>query len=339
MPPRKKTMASTGQKPKSTANSLFGDMQTMDFQDPNDRKLEEVTFYKTRNIDIDKIEIYKDNHFRELDTTELEESIDQVGLLSPVVLITKKREDNSEYYETIAGSRRLTAVRNLLERALENNDKKRIEKYSKIFSIVLPLGATEEEIQRVYTDTNLLHRPPTLKEIFQHIDTFLAKDEKGRFINLPERRPNVAKYVQQRFNNLGYEFGITAIKKNVSIWLAHNQKIKQEFLDETLSQRQAYLISQMPEEMQDSVMKKIESMTKKEITAYINTYNLQNRQIQSKNIRSVDMISDLSRAEKIINQLSQHENLILTNKSDKGEILGMIKDLTKVLDELKSFIK
>lgn len=338
MPPKKKTMASTGSKPNQTGKSIFGtSVPDMQF-DPNDRTLSEVGQYKTRYVDINKIQLYAHNEMRALDTSELEISIDTVGLLSPILLITVEDEEG-EHYEPISGNRRLTAVRNLLSRAVEENDKERIERYSKIFSIVLPLGATEEEIQRVYGDMNILHRPPSLTEMFQLIDRFLEKDDQGNFKNLAKKRPNIAQYIQQRFKNLGYDFGLTKVKTYVVIWNAHNQRIREEFINEALTFRQALAIAKLPDQLQDHLMDNIGEMTSKDITAYLKTYNLQNKEIKGTSLRSIDMLSDLNKAGKIMTQLAGYQKVVITKKEDKGELIGLINELSKVLKDLKELVK
>lgn len=337
MPPMKKKMTGASPRPSESGRSLFGDTGVdLSGLDKDKKTLAETQRYRTQYIDLDKIRFYEYNKFRELDTSELEESIYLVGLIDPITLITKKDEETGKiYYEVIAGSRRFLSVTNLYKRALESNNKTDIERFQKIFALILPLGATSEEINRVYVDTNILHRPPSLTDMFKHIDKFLEKDENGKYVNLPEERPNVAKYVQARFVKLGYEYSLSKVKQYVSIFLAHNKEIQNDFINGFLTLNQAYTIAQMPNDLQDSMVEKFKNMTEKEIKEYLRVYNLKIKTEKTEAKRSVDVLQNLNSYKNQVDKLSVIKKIVLVNQTDRIEIEKVIDETIKALNSLK----
>lgn len=343
MPPKKR-MSNISTEKKDTINVFNGAGWSDMNLTPEDKSLKDTFFQRTKLIELEKIRYYDKNEFRKYKKKRaaiegLEESINAIGLASPILLRENYDEETKTHFEVLAGSRRYTAYKNLHMKALENNDRESITKYSKIPAFVLPKNITVDEALRVYEDTNLHHEGLDITDMFNHLDAFLERDANGKFIRLPEGRINVAKLLKDKFDRLGCDYSLTQIKKYVAVWLAPETRLKDEYRNGYLTFNQTYTISQMPAEMQTNVLDKFSKMTEQEINQYLKTYNLGLKIEKEERRRSVDVINDLSKVKKTVHKLELIKAIDVTNKEDVGQINKEIDELIASLKALKTKCK
>ena len=158
---------------------------------PDTLTLEETEKYTTRYIDIIDVFDNTNNRFDVKDTSYLEGSIERLGQLQPIVVVRKLDKKNAingvakPYYEVKAGSRRFKAIQNIHQKALNERDIEKADKFSKVFAVILPTGATEKEIEDVITETNTTARQVSITDMFKNFDYIFEKDANGNYIKFP----------------------------------------------------------------------------------------------------------------------------------------------------------
>lgn len=229
-------------------------------QAPDTLTLGETEKYTTRYLDIINIFDNTNNRFDVKDTTYLEGSIERLGQLQPIVVVRKLDEKNEingvakPYYEVKAGSRRFKAIQNLHQRALNEKDLEKAEKFSKVFAVILPAGATEKEIEDVITETNTTARQVSISDMFKNFDFIFEKDSKGNYIKFPNVKSdkiNVIDTVVEVFNGMGYSYSKASIKDYWSIYQKCIRPFQHLLVNGQVAKRDCLLIKKMDVEAQE----------------------------------------------------------------------------------------
>ena len=342
MPPKKKSMSDTGTH-KASSSSLFsalGDGIDVTGFDPDSKTVSETSRFRTEDIELSKIIDNKSNNFRALDTFYLELSIAKVGQLQPIILVPEVVEGKSTgLYEIKVGSRRFAALNRLLEKAFKKSNQKDIEKYSKAFAIILPYGATQDEIETIYRETNTTARPLTVEEVFAHFDGIFKISDTGEFVHIP-KGVNKYEYVSKEFKRMGFDFSATKVKEYLTIYSASDKRVTDWFEDKLLTRQQAVEVSRMPSAMQISVMDKFEQMTTKEISDYIKTYMLEKKTEKlTKKMRGIDAISFVIKSNKNLKHIAVMENIRFQSEDEKLSFLSQIQELQDHLNKIEKLLK
>lgn len=321
--------------------------------------LSEMEEYKARYLPLTDIIDNTDNRFTVEDTQYLEGSIERLGQLQPIVAVrVKKDEENGvakSYYEIKAGSRRFKAIRSIHQKALNEGDLQKAEKFNKVFAIVLPMGATKEEIEDVITETNTTARQVSIHDMFKNFDYIFEKDEEGNYIKFPNIRSkkiNVIDTVYDIFQNMGYAYSRVSIKDYWSIYqkcinpfkvaLINNQVSKNDCMQikKLLPDDQKELLDKVVEfeenraaEMEDYLDEQHEKNTRSYIEAvYVEKYNKETAKKRTKLIKEFveERINIKSETDKI-------ENVSSTGSMVRGNLKAIKKRIAKNL-ELKEIL-
>ena len=188
-------------------------------KDITETKNEEITYcyrYEMAEIELEKI-VERDNKYKfttsEID--ELEKSIYHAGLMQPIILLPIINSRTMEVeYEIEAGHKRTTAIRQLIQHAKDgkySNGELVLQAYKTIPSLLIPMGATPEQVEKVYNDTNILSRHMSTDDVFQHISFFdempsrpTTKIEYVEFKEKKYRIERLANILQNKFKALGF---------------------------------------------------------------------------------------------------------------------------------------
>lgn len=133
--------------------------------------------YEMAEVEFEKI-IDRDNAYRitQSEVDELEQSIYLAGLMQPIIVLPIIESRTMEVrYQIQAGHKRKRAIAQLVQHAKEGmykNADEIIDKYEYLNCVVIPMGATKEQVEKIYNDTNLLSRHMTADDLFTHIDYF-----------------------------------------------------------------------------------------------------------------------------------------------------------------------
>lgn len=188
-------------------------------KDITDTKNEEITYcYRYEAAEIKREDIVeRDNKFKitQTEVDELEKSIYYAGLMQPLVLLPFiDSKSLSVKYEIEAGHKRNRAINQLVKHATEGmypNGEYIIESYKTIPSVLVPMGATKEQVEKIYNDTNILSRHMTTDDVFEHIKYFddlpSRPESKGEYVLFKEKKYRIdklANMLQQKFKNLGF---------------------------------------------------------------------------------------------------------------------------------------
>lgn len=343
MPPKKKTLSSIGKRSDSGTNkNLLGGAPLNDRVsfDPNDKTLAETSRYKTKYISLDKIKDNTQNRFSWLDTQFLEESISRMGQLQPIILIQEvdDNENLTGFYEIKAGSRRFASLKNLRENAIQNQNEEDEKRFSEAFCIILPLGATEKEIQDVITETNTLARQLSIEDVFKNFDIVFAKDDEGNFRYISKGK-NKYEEGSKILKRMGFKFSPGSIKDYLSIYTAHNPKVREDFENGFFSKRQALIVARMPDALQDAMMEKFINMTDKEISEYIKTYSLEKKIKKNTKIKGVEALNQVSKTSQSMKSLTQKESIVFSDDLQKQQFLEQLDELKKYIKEIEKFIE
>lgn len=336
----KKKVSNTKREP--TTTSLFSGINLDDetFKSSDEKTLKETTRFKTEYIELDKIVDNDNNKFRLVDTKWLENSIKMIGQVQPIVLIPMTTDGvRVNNYMVKAGSRRFNALKNIIKKAKEQKDIETEKRFSKAFAIILPVNATEDEIERVYEETNTTARPLSISETFMHFDRFFERNEKGDLINLPKNTDKV-RYISNTFDTMGFQFGPTKVKEYISIYTAHNPRIKSDFEDGFLNRQQAVIVSRMPANLQDEVMDKFKQMTDKDIREYLKVYNLEKKSDKlTKKIKGIEAVGDTLKISVKIKTLSKMKEIVFADENEKTQLLGNLKDIKEYIETVEKLVK
>lgn len=190
-------------------------------RDVTETQNESITYcyrYEMQDIELDKI-IERENKYTILqsEVDELEKSIFHLGLMQPIIVLpVLDTRSMSVRYEIQAGHKRTRAIRQLVEHAKKNyypNHKDFIlEQYKTVPALIIPMGTSAEDVEKVYNETNLLSRHMTSEDVFTHISYFedlpSRPNNKEDYINFKNGGytiKDLSKVVQERFKRLGFK--------------------------------------------------------------------------------------------------------------------------------------
>lgn len=313
-------------------STLFGSINPDDLEAKTDHNLHDTERFKTRYIPLDDIDDNTENRFLITSTEFLEKSILNLGQLQPIIVIPYTK-DGERRYEIKSGSRRFLSLKNICKREAG----KTAEKFSKAFCIVLPEGTTDEEIERVITETNTTTRQISVQEIFMNFDIIFEKDETGKYAFIPS---GTSKYEEgsRILKEMGFKFSPASVKDYLTIYTAHNQSIRHDLENGLLSKKQALTIARMPSSLQDETMEKFKKMGDEEIKKYIKEYNDEKKSSAKKSLRGVDAVSKIEKLRKQTQALSKQTYIQFAGKEQAEKMKEEIKAIKKYISDVEDNI-
>lgn len=203
---------------KAAANDKTSGATNM-IKDITETKNQEITYcyrYETSEINREDI-IERDNTFKitQTEIDELEKSIYHAGLMQPLVLLPVIDAKTMQVkYEIQAGHKRNKAINQLVKHAEEGlypNSDFIINSFKTIPSLLAPMGATKEQVEKIYNDTNILSRHMTTEDVFEHINYFddlptrpATKKDYVEFKEKKYKMDKLANQLQMKFKSLGF---------------------------------------------------------------------------------------------------------------------------------------
>jgi hypothetical protein len=336
---KRKTLDDTGKFSMPRYDIFSGKKNNIVLADPDKQTLNELETLTAEYIDINKIVDNTKNTFKVANIKFLKESIAKLGLLQPIILVQLFDDEHKiiDKYEIRSGSRRFAALSSLYNDAVEANDEELKKKYGNAFSIVMPYGATEKEIEAVIVETNTTARQLSVQDLFKNFDFIFKKDDNGNYEYIPQNK-NKYDSALAILEDMGFTFKTTSIKDYLSIYTAHNQSIREYFGNGFLNKKQAMTIARMPIEMQDETMKKFKKMTEKEIAQYIKDYLADKKENNNKKMKGSDALSKISNYSKKIGTLANKKEIIIENEIQKDQIKKEIVQIREFLSDLETKI-
>ena len=174
--------------------------------------------YEVQEVQEDKLE-ERENKYSIIDSEvdALAESIWSVGLLQPIVVLPELDYQSQVHYIIQAGHKRVKAIRRLKEQC-QNKDSKYylykdiiLEKFETIPALIIPSGATQQEIEQIYNETNLLSRHMTTEDVFAHIECIgpefkrpRTEAEYNEFVGRNRLMKDYVKDAKEYFKKLGF---------------------------------------------------------------------------------------------------------------------------------------
>lgn len=188
-------------------------------KDITETRNEQITYcykYEMAEIELDKI-VERENKYTILQTEvdELEKSIYHAGLMQPIILLPFINPKTMEVaYEIEAGHKRTRSIRQLVKHAEEgvyDNGELIIRTFKTVPALLMPMGATKEQVEKVYNDTNLLTRHMSTDDVFEHISYFeelpSRPETKADYLDFRSKRYQMSKLaniLQNKFKKLGF---------------------------------------------------------------------------------------------------------------------------------------
>lgn len=328
MPRKIKSVTSMSHKNPEPTGGLFGPRMEVD---TTPRSLKDTQRFRTKYLSIDDVQDNTENRFTMTPTGFLERSIRKLGQLQPIIVVPLVENDKpTGKYEVKAGSRRLVAIRNIHK----NSEGEEKEKFSKIFCLILPMGATEEEIQSVITDTNTTSRQLSIADIFRNFEIIFEQEEDGSYRYIPKGK---GKYEAASgiLKDMGFTFSPSSVKDYMAIYTAHNPLIRQALESGLMSKRQAVNIARMGTKEQDMVMQKFNALEEKAFSKWLQDYMKERKENKKNAVKGADALSKLSRANKGIQKMAS-QNILFADELQKAEMSKTIEKLRQTLDELEA---
>lgn len=291
-----------------------------------------------KDIFLSKIKPRKSNKFRKLNTRALEKSIEFTRLINPITVkqLYEIRKNGDEEiriptgeYEIVAGERRYTAYCNLFQKAQEENNKNNIERYEKIKCLILPLGATDEEIQAIYADTNFLARPITIDEVFANFDAILDSNE------MPKDVANKAKYVKEQLKDIGFDWGLTKIKEYLAIYGEPDKRIRKYIDENKLSKKDAYFITNLDNNEKSNLLTQFEELSANKILKVVKTERANKKKKKIKEVSEKELVKLLDDIKVNLIPYNGNVSFVLNNKEN---IIKQIDMIQNTLDKIKNNI-
>lgn len=333
MAKQRKTMGSVGTS--RPGKSLFATSEDVSFDSIKNKTLAETVRLSAKYINLDKLVDNTENRFKVGDTYFLQKSIKRLGQLQPIILVNILDEDGKPTgkYEIKAGSRRFNSLSSIVKEAKENNDETTATRFSEAWCTVLPVGATEEEIQEVIVETNAYNRVIKLDELFVCFDIIFEQDENGEYVSFKEGEDKI-NYIISAFKDMGYTFGRTAIKEYYKIYFGHHM-LRDYFEKGYLTKKQALIIASMPIDMQKEVLEKSNKMTDEEFASYLKTYD--KAKPKKTHMKANELVRNVKKISKQINSINDLK--IDIDIKEKQEVLSQIEELENTIVQLKQKLK
>lgn len=300
-------------------------------------------------IDLNLITKRKKNKFELSNIESLAQSIDKVRLAQPILLKNLQHtytihEDGEEtsyltkkQFEIVSGHRRYAAYQYLYTKYKEANDLLNMDKYSKIPALILPFGATQEEIDELYESTNLESRQLKTVDLLRHVSYYLneidKKDIEEKLVNPKFRGTNKAKYIQEKFKNLNVEISPTHIKRYISIYEKGTKSVIDIFEMGYISLNSAYKISNqynkkdplLEEKQNEFAAKILEIQNNERLTEYQKETEKNTLTLSYEMNKSKDVSSSISAIKKEEKQLKLDEK----KQTDVNTLCAMLSSINK----------
>lgn len=190
-------------------------------KDITETQKEDITYcyrYEMTEIPLEKL-VERENKYRILpsEVNELEQSIFKAGLMQPIIVlpIIDPRTLDVQY-EIQAGHKRKRAICQLVQHAKDGwyptAKDVILETFKTVPALIIPMGASPEQVEKIYNDTNLLSRHMTSEDVFQHISYFpempsrpVTKEEYTHFKDSGYQIQDLAKILQNKFKAIGFQ--------------------------------------------------------------------------------------------------------------------------------------
>lgn len=342
MAKRRKSMMDTVTRQKSHASeAMFGE-NAGEIRKPRiHQTLGEASNLAETMISIENISDNTENTFRVEHLTMLIESIKLRGVLQPLVVLPLKTPEGypSGKYEIKSGSRRFAAVNEIRRRAKEDGDHELAERFNMLPCKILPLGATEKEIEAVVVETNTTARQITVADIFRNFDIIFAKEEDGSYRYL-SAGGNMTKAVTDMLAEMGFSYQKSAVNDYVRIYFAENQDIKNLLEKGLLSKRDALVMASMPVNMQNQFVRYRYSLDNAEFRKKINEYKNEKRISRSPEyINGAETITKLDRVAAQMERFRGKEHFVYSDEMQRTIIRKKISELRRQLDTLEEIVR
>lgn len=333
MPRKQKTMAgvSLGRQRVPDASLFGGKMDYNEMPEERDRSVIDVVRFRTHYIPLQDITDNTENRFRITNTLFLERSIEKLGQLQPAIVMPIEK-DGTRKYEIKSGSRRFASVLKIHDRAVADKDEETAEKFSKMFCIILPEGATDSEIQAVITETNTTNRQLSISDVFMNFDIIFEKEDDGSYKYIPKgkRKYETASSI---LKDMGFTFSPASVKDYLSIYTAHNTKIRDCFEKELITKKQALVISRMPDNLQDETMRKFDALSTAEFKEYIKAYIGDKSASKNAYMKGADLMNTVSRLKKSAERTAG-KKIIFADEMQMSEAKKQIAELQEAIETL-----
>lgn len=349
---------------------LFGDIQIPEANEDilNTHLLQELEIddlYQVQFIKTSLITESKDNNYPVEHIEELAESIAKFMLLSPINV----RKTGDENYEIVSGHRRKLAFELLYEihLATSNKDKldsiasrfelakkshifnnlveivtknrNRFEGFNCIPAFVFPSTMTDDEINRVLDEANLLARHLTIADGMQHINYFINDlDYKQMPIS------DITTYIQDKFASLGFDdWKSTKINEYVTVDINGTEELKHALKNGEISTKNARFVSTFDPNMQRDILERY-----KNDSTIIDELKLEKKKnakyakAKSTPLSLNDLKKNVIHINKYAESLKGYTEPIIIKKSDKhnvSEIKSMLLDTKRNLFDTLSSIE
>lgn len=334
---RKKTMNDTGTRNLDKSISLFGDLTAdLDIASSDEKSLLETNKLETKYIDRSDVIDNQQNRFAVTNTYFLEQSILKLGQLQPILVVHLFDENGlpTGKYEIKAGSRRFKAINNICEKAKKDGNMEVYDKFNKLYVTILPMGITDEEVDRVITETNTTTRQISIEDLFKNFDIVFERDENGDFKYI-SKGSNKYEEGSNYLKQLGYSFSKSSVKDYLTIYLAQNPKIRENFEKGFLGKRQSLIVARMDAEDQEEALNKFDNMLPEEITKYLNEYTKNKKEKKRKSLKGIEVITDINKMKTNISNQKKKEIIFI----DQMQKEKCISDISILMEELENFVK
>lgn len=349
---------------------LFGDIQIPEANEDilNTHLLQELEIddlYQVQFIKTSLITESKDNNYPVEHIEELAESIAKFMLLSPINV----RKTGDKNYEIVSGHRRKLAFELLYEihLATSNKDKldsiasrfelakkshifdnlveivtknrNRFEGFNCIPAFVFPSTMTDDEINRVLDEANLLARHLTIADGMQHINYFINDlDYKQMPIS------DITTHIQDKFASLGFDdWKSTKINEYVTVDINGTEELKHALKNGEISTKNARFVSTFDPNMQRDILERY-----KNDSTIIDELKLEKKKnakyakAKSTPLSLNDLKKNVIHINKYAESLKGYTEPIIIKKSDKhnvSEIKAMLLDTKRNLFDTLSSIE
>lgn len=342
MAKRRKSMMDTVTRQKSHASeAMFGENAGEIRKPKIHQTLSEASNLSETMISIESISDNTENTFKVEHLIMLIESIKSRGVLQPLVVMPVKTPDGypSGKYEIKSGSRRFAAVNEIRKRAMEEGDQELFERFNMLPCKILPLGATEKEIEAVVVETNTTARQITVADIFRNFDIIFAREEDGSYRYL-STGGNMTKAVTNMLAEMGFSYQKSAVNDYVRIYFAENQDIKKLLENGLLSKRDALVMSAMPLNLQNQFVQYRYSLDDAEFRKRINEYKNEKRiSKRPEYINGAETITKLDRVSAQMDRFKGKEHFVYSDEMQRTIIKKKISQLRGQLDALEEIVR
>lgn len=341
MAKRRKSMMDTITQQKShSSEAMFGEDIAAIRKHDVGQTLHDSSNLSETMISIKNIHDNDSNTFSVDHLLMLIESIRARGILQPLVVMPLKNEaglPNGEY-EIKSGSRRFAAVNEIRRQAQISGNDEECHRFDMIPCKILPMGATDAEIEAVVVETNTTARQITVADVFRNFDVIFAKDESGSYKYLPEKG-GTTKNIMNMLQEMGFSYQKSSVNEYVKIYFAHDSRLKSLLEKGVISKRDAIVMAGMPADKQTQFIDFRYSLDDEEFRAKINEYKKSKKDAKAKvSASGAEALTKIDNASKQMNHLIDKNGFAFSDETQKSLVLTKIAKLRSQLDQLEKII-